>query len=366
MKKLMLGLSLVLHGAFAQAQGLEKIIVEKYYISDANDATDATGGTLPVGSVTYRIYVDMLPGYKYQALYGIASHELRIATTTLFFNNEDRGATNANAIAKTQLKNNTVMLDSWFSSGAGSAGNFGILKTEDTGFITNADSFLQNADPMAGPALTTVDGLVTGTPEAVTFVGLTTELDVFDASNDPLSGAGKLFTTSNGSIASLNGSVGPTATNSVLVAQITTDGVLTFELNIQIGTPTGGVENYVAKNPTGNEMTMADLAYNSSLVTSVAQTAKIKSSPDETFTTFNSFPNPVSNELTLEFATAKQSIATSYSIFDIMGNEVFHKELGRIGEKQLELIDVTSFSSGAYILALTSGGTTSYKKIIKN
>src|SRR5436190_1343744 len=92
-------------GLWAYAQnGLEGIVVEKYYVSDANDTTaNGTGGVLPVGSITYRIYVDMLPGYKFQAAYGVdvaptnvvstGDHELRIETTTLFFNNEDRGAT---------------------------------------------------------------------------------------------------------------------------------------------------------------------------------------------------------------------------------------------------------------------------------
>ncbi|MFM7900967.1 MAG: hypothetical protein ACKPAD_03180 [Bacteroidota bacterium] len=75
------------------AQGLEGIVVEKYYISNANDASvNSTGGVLPVGSVTYRVFADLAPGYQFQAVYGDANHELRLETTTLFFNNEDRGA----------------------------------------------------------------------------------------------------------------------------------------------------------------------------------------------------------------------------------------------------------------------------------
>ena len=50
MKKIILGLSLVFIGAMAHAQnGLEQIIVEKYYVSDANDTTvNMDGGVLPV------------------------------------------------------------------------------------------------------------------------------------------------------------------------------------------------------------------------------------------------------------------------------------------------------------------------------
>ena len=48
----------VLSGVSAFAQ-LERVYIEKYYVSDANDATDTTGGILPAGSTTYRVYVDM-------------------------------------------------------------------------------------------------------------------------------------------------------------------------------------------------------------------------------------------------------------------------------------------------------------------
>ncbi|MFN9799317.1 MAG: hypothetical protein ACK54P_04800, partial [Bacteroidota bacterium] len=99
------------------SQGLEGIIVETYYISNANDATDTDGGSLAVGSTTYRIFVDMAPGYEIQAVYGNANHELRIATTTQFFNNVDRGELTGNAINDARVDENTVALDSWLSMG---------------------------------------------------------------------------------------------------------------------------------------------------------------------------------------------------------------------------------------------------------
>jgi len=58
----------------------------------------------------------------------------------------------------------------------------------------------------------------------------------------------------------LNGSLGPiAATNRVLIAQITTNGTFHFELNIQVGTPTGGVQNFVSSSPTGSEITIPSL-----------------------------------------------------------------------------------------------------------
>src|ERR1035437_321840 len=131
-------------------KGLEKVIVEKYYVSNAADA-NASAGKLPVGSVTWRVYVDMLPGYKFLTAFGDTKHSLSISTTTTFFNNEDRGSITP-GFTKTNAKNNTVMLDSWLTAGAACAGNFGVLKSDDDGVATivNADGVLQNADPSAG------------------------------------------------------------------------------------------------------------------------------------------------------------------------------------------------------------------------
>ena len=264
-KNLTIGLLLSLMGGAAFAQnGLESVIVEKYYVSNAADAAGSIG-TLPVGSVTYRVYADLLPGYKFQAMYGVASHALKINSTTPFFNNEDRGNTNP-AIGAAFINDNSVGLDSWFSVGGAANGNLGVLKSEDNGaanLITGCP-ILQNVDPTAGIGLLTQDGIMTGTPVAVTFVGLTApQLEVFNATSN----FGSSFTTSNGSIAALGGSVGATATNKVLIGQFTTTGSFHFELNIQIGTPTSGTQNYVASSPTGSEITIPSLTFTSPSVT---------------------------------------------------------------------------------------------------
>ncbi len=258
MNKIVLALGFVSMQFLGLAQnGLEKIIVEKYYVSTSADSIGSVG-TLPVGSTTYRVYVDMLPGYRFQALYGNSDHTLKINTSTSFFNNEDRGATTANAIAYAKLKTNTVALDSWVSVGASAAGQFGVLKSEDNGAVNllTLNSLLKNNAAAMGIPLTTQDGNLAGSPEAVTLVGFTNELSVFDAT----SLAGGTFSTNNAAISALSGATGPTAENRVLIGQFTTNGVFTFELNIQIGTPTPGVsEKYVAANPLTGEFTIPSL-----------------------------------------------------------------------------------------------------------
>lgn len=245
-------------------QGLEKIIVEKYYVSDEKDAA-ASNGNLPAGSVTYRIFTDMLPGYRFQAAYGIPGHELRIATTTSFFNDENYGGTVANVIPDHKLSDNALMLDSWLSVGAASEGTLGILKIKDdeTETVIHAKVFLQNSNPAAGIPLNKHDGLIHGTAAKVTGFGIDSIIDVFKNKTN-----GSLFSTTNGSWASMYGSIGPDSIdNKVLIAQITTNGVFTFELNIQIGTPYGGVENYVARNPVGNEIQLSSLIYPEKILT---------------------------------------------------------------------------------------------------
>ncbi len=258
MKKLLIALGMLISANMVNAQnGLESIIVEKYYVSNAADAAGSTG-TLPAGSVTYRFYADMLPGYKFQVAYGTADHTLSLTTSTTFFNNEDRGAVNP-TYTKTQARANTVMLDSWLSVGAGCAANFGVLKSEDDGVlnVVNTNGILANNNASAGIPLTTQDGLLAGSPEAVTFVGQAAA----QAANalDATSQAGSSFVLTNGAWSALAGATGPTGTNRILIAQLTTDGILTYNFNIQIGTPTGGVERYVTSNPTGAEIVIPSL-----------------------------------------------------------------------------------------------------------
>lgn len=341
--------------AFAQ-NGLERVIVEKYYVSDANDANaNVDGGVLPIGSVTYRIFVDMLPGYKFQAAYGVPDHELRIETTTLFFNNEDRGATSP-TYSKTQAARNTVMLDSWLSVGAACTGQFGILKAEDNGVATVVNAYtpqvLQNNDPSIGIPLTQQDGLIAGTPEPVTTVGISSEITVFDNQNDGTNGPS--FITSNGSWASLNGSTGPDTTNKVLIAQITTDGTFSFELNLQLGTPSGGVENYVARNPINNEIQDSTLIYNS-LIAGIVPTSQKKQD------SFALYPNPAKDQLTVEFINPVNDLI-KYTLYSITGEQLITTTAMNA---QMHKFDVSTLSAGMYFIKVEYGNKSEVKKFTK-
>jgi hypothetical protein len=359
MKKSLLIIASAILSISAFGQGLENIIVEKYYISDANDATvNDVGGVLPVGSVTYRVYVDMLPDYKMQAVFGIPGHELRIATTTLFFNNEDRGAISP-TYTKNQAKNNTVMLDSWISVGAACAGNFGVLKSDDDGVAnnTNNDGVLQNNNIDAGIPLTLQDGMVTGTPQTVTSLGIDAQLTMFDNINDGTNGP--VFSTSDGSWAALSGATGPNpATNMVLIGQFTTDGVFSFELNIQLGTPSGGVERYVAINPIGSEIVFSGLTYTSDVPNSI----KYQTQPTQLFSVY---PNPANEVISIETSEMGNSLKR-YTIYNMRGQVVSVRTNSGFNSQNIEQLDIRELPKGVYIIELVADGKRSSQKFTKN
>lgn len=365
MKKFTSGFVLFLLNSFCNAQnGLESIVVEKYYIADANDSIASDGisinpGTLPVGSTTYRIYVDMLPGYNFQAVYGVPDHEFRIETTTLFYNNEDRGATSP-TYTKTQAKNNTVMLDSWLTVGAACQNNAGVLKTADDGVATvvNNDGVLQNNDPAAGIPISVEDGMIAGTPGQVTAVGITNEIAVFDAQNDGTNGP--VFSTWNGSLACLGGTMGPdTSTNQVLIAQITTDGTLCFELNVQIGTPAGGVENYVASNPVGSEVLLPSLTWCSNINPGVHY-------PSSKASLLEVYPNPANDYLAIHIRPGTTYSTCSYQLVDVTGRVILQKTMGPISEDYSERIDVSALEDGIYFIQLNAGGNSTTAKFVRH
>lgn len=266
-KSMLFGLGMAMLGGFtAQAQGVQGIIIEKYYKTDAADATNASNNgaasALVVGSTVYRVYVDMAPNYKLNAVYGSPTHDWKISTTTNFYNDPNNGVpVGPQGTSIVNTKKNTVLIDSWLTMGGVAVGKVGVLKTEDAdGSIGNSNGvLLNNPGGVYGVAINSVivgaqDGLAPGVPSNVTAVGLNNQEVIFDQT------PGGAFFVNNGSIASLSGVVGTTTTNAVLIGQFTTDGTLGFELNVQVqNTLTGIPENWVANNPQAGEFTLAAL-----------------------------------------------------------------------------------------------------------
>lgn len=361
MNKFLLILMSLSFAVVAQTQnGLERIIVEKYYVSDANDATfNDVGGVLPVGSVTYRVFVDMLPGYNFQAAYGGSNHELSVSTTTRFFNNEDRGGVNP-SYSKSAARNNTVMLDSWVSVGAACLNNLGVLKSLDNGIdnIVNSNGILKNNNAIAGIPLTIQDGLIAGSPNPVIAAGI---LDgpnglniLLDNTNDAPNNS-KLSTV-DGLWGVAGGSKGLDSDNIVLIGQFTTDGEFSFELNIQLGTPTpGGVEQYVARNPVDFERFIPSLIYPDTTTVKTFELTNVE---------FAIFPNPAMDEISLVF----DNISTknnSYRIYDITGAIVSVGLLPSLEKGTNQPINISNLQKGIFLVQVSLDGKVKTSKFIK-
>jgi hypothetical protein len=275
-KKLALGLSIALLGSsLAHAQtGLTNITVEKYYVANAADAAQATaesagpGDALPVGAVTYRFYADMAPNYKLIQVYAdnTKSQPLKFNTTGQFYNNAGGLVSPTPGTGKAAIKNNLLALDSYISLGAAATSNFGILKTEDPGGTgVNAINVTSASNPNgvllnAVSGLTTADGLYNSgsAPIAPSTVGFSQANT--DALNDA-SVSSSSFHLVDGAIYSTSTVQGPFATNRVLIAQITTtNGILTYELNVLVQNTITSAGEYFATNPQAGEFTAPGLS----------------------------------------------------------------------------------------------------------
>ena len=364
MKKilLLLGVGFLTSMTYAQG-GLERIIVEKYYVSNADDSV-ASAGVLPPGSVTYRLFVDMKPGYYFQSCYGEPKpkHDLIFKTTTRFFNNEDRGAKEP-SYTFDNAKENTTMLDTWVSCGAVCDGYVGVLKSKDDGVntIVNSDNVLKNKDPFAGIPLTVQDGMVkapaTFEVPSVTFVGLKNFETLINNSNI-LTSNGQELLVDNGAWAALitHGAVGLDTNNIVLIGQFTTDGVFSYELNIQLGDEQFETENYVA-NKIGSELTDSTLkgTFNPPVI------KKTDIASVENKNSVEVSPNPVSDVVSIKTSPSGSGNKVSYQLIDILGNVVVTKQL----ESSVETLNMKKFASGIYILQVIDGNNVSTVKILK-
>lgn len=251
---------------------VENIIVETYYISDEIDATDTIGGGLDSGSVTYRVYVDLAKGSKLRKIFGSDGHPLIFESTENFFNNKADGQTFAKDFQKSRLQENTVALDSWITLGQvtkpiGGKTGFGVLKVNDSdgSFIGGANNdggsaeisggLLNNNASAMGKTLTESDGIVMinqSIPDSWGENGFRNPISLLDSSIFGSVQEGNIFSSTKASLYN-SGTIGfDTNTNHILIAQLTTKGKLSFELNLELEqkNSTGGLEivRYLARD----------------------------------------------------------------------------------------------------------------------
>jgi hypothetical protein len=352
-------------------QGLESIIVEKYYVADAADSADAAenGAVYPLraGMITYRVYADLLPNYSVIQMFGAPGHPLEINTTTAFFNDPNYGVPYYQGTSINNTRKNTQMIDSYLTIGAvanGNPGLMGVLKEEDTdGTIGNLQGLLvNNVVPMTYAITGTEgrDGLMPGVPTALNVLGISGELDILDQT------AGDSIVINNGAIAALGGIVGVTAENRVMLGQFTTDGVFSFKLNIQLETPqVGGSENYVAEDPSATEFTDSTLIYVSEsdviVDTTDTSTVAIHEIMSVNDWTAAAYPNPFNNEVIL-LNNSLSMTAMQIEVVDVLGQRVL---IDRFYGNQIR-IQTSAWSNGVYMVHLKQSGKSRVLRLVKS
>jgi Secretion system C-terminal sorting domain len=429
---------------FSMKAQLENVIVETYYVSNSNDSADINmiGNGLPIGSITYRIYIDLKQGSKLMQIYGKGDHALKFSSTANFFNNKTDGKSFAYEITRNTLKDNTVGLDSWMTMNQVCKKNIspaklynGILKSQDTDGATllmpNSDGMLANNNPSAGIPLINADGIfavnsTTTTPNPTQggdFFGKDNNNDssIFGALGDT-----NLFSSNVCSLKDAIGIAGPKPdSNQILIAQLTTTGTLSFELNIEVKDATGKIINYVSSTtrPLTNDTILSPLlkypaacgckdpnyleysntfscslpgACITPLVLGCTDTNACNYNANANFNVsqlccyvgycndrniaivcpavnnersikngFLLFPNQVDNELNVEFET-ETTEAVRYEIYNAFGRKIFDvNESVQVGKANRK-IDVASFEKGIYLLRLKNGSAVNSQLFIKN
>ena len=262
-------------GTIKAQLGLENVVVETYYVADANDIAFSGVDPLPAGAKTYRVFVDMATGWELQAVFAATNvgtgevDTMVFRSTAPFWNHTDFGGLYGYSVQASRLDDNTVGLDSWFSTGRSSGstgGTSAVFEGEDTngGAPTHPHTpanLLVNNDPAAGLALTVADGNI---PVASTITwtatpGLETILDpVFNNVNSPAT----QVVVSDGALGVTVSLVGPTAANRVCIGQFTTAGVFSGQINLQLRRISDNlVEQYVAETPGAGQFSAPSLKW---------------------------------------------------------------------------------------------------------
>lgn len=383
MKKITLVVTLMTAVGFtkAQSQGLDAVVVEQYYSTTADDSTNAADNesatVLHKGSITYRVYVDLAPSYKFIQMFGNSDaldnvlHPLVFKTTTDFFNDPNNGQIYPTANSVINTRKNLTMIDSWLSVGGGCAGKLGITKAEDPdGSIGNANGVLTATlgGPLGVPINSIVsaqaqDGLMPGNPIPPSALGTGTLTDVFDQT------AGSIFTCTNCAISALGGARGTTTTNLVLLGQFTTNGIFSFSLNIQLlDTVTNTAKVFVPSNPDAatNEILFPGLMYTSPTNTTAPPTNTNDTgvATQNEISNLSVFPNPTKGQLVIRAAGLTSSHG-SYSLLDLNGRILVAREMETVSGTLNERVDISLLASGMYILEVASGEAVSRRKIVK-
>ncbi len=214
----------LLSGLYAQVEGL---VIERI------PATGVPEGPTGEPAITYRIFVDLAPEHILLTAYGDERNPLYLRTSTTFWNDSTCDERFGERIRSSMLKNDQGWSDSWLGFGFGSDQHKAIPHHLDRdGSVLPCPEAIDNVGTIDRRCSS--DGLVHADR-----IPSTVEVNM-DLASLGVPG-GNAIATDNGGWAVLGGVRGATAENLVLIAQLTTTGVLEHAINVQVRTPQGEV-----------------------------------------------------------------------------------------------------------------------------
>ncbi len=249
----LLATTLVVWSSLARCQVVEGVLLETYAVT-----TGVTKDGAPL--TTYRIYIDLAPDHRLQMVYGDEHHKLHIESSSWFFNDTVNGAVFGDHIEVGHLNELPCALDSWVTIGNASVQHQGVPRDLDK------DASILECPPYALRSTTggvskerelvplcAIDGMRSDTSsrQIVDFNFISGFLGKFH---------GGLLETNNGAWAALGGRKGVTEENLVLIAQISTSGTLSYQLNVQVAGPDGIPVKVVASDALPGEQLFEGLA----------------------------------------------------------------------------------------------------------
>ena len=264
-------LFLLLMPAFALAQ-LEGVFVETYYVADSSDALgDLSGSNLQPGEFTYRVFLDLAPGSKVVEVFGDTEHPFSISSTRRFFNHQEGQVISYN-MPLSDYSDNTTALDTYLTIGkiAQNQPRFAVPKSQDTdgnriAGDENSDNLLNNNDLRSGIALTQSDGFMPDNSQIINEQSYTrVNIAEDDGSIFSEFAVDSIFYSYSLSLINSLGIAGVNAdSNLVLIAQLTTLGDISLQINAVIRTADGQDIRYVSTDTitAPNMVFLADLNY---------------------------------------------------------------------------------------------------------
>jgi hypothetical protein len=193
--------------------GIDSVFVEKWASFSLKETHEEY--------ITYRIYADLKKGYRLQAIYGINEHPLIVKTSGHFYNHPE------GSFLGTNLGSNT------FSS---------ISNINETSI---SPKFSDRSVKKINLFFSKIKDFETLEPQIVIYGNENLSIALNNSNNLNIN----QLHLNNTSIACMNGVSGLDTNNYVLLGQLSTNGKLYLELNLQLISPEGKIEKYVARKP---------------------------------------------------------------------------------------------------------------------